>query len=448
MIDAASPVDGMGVLIVAENISKRLSGETILPYQYLDGLYRSGVRVRAICHARVRDELRSDLPAHLFDRIDFIEDTALQNLLTRIGGHFPYRIDDLIFNQIIHILTQLRMRGTVQQIIEANAIDVIFEPAPIAPKALSFMHGYGVPVVIGPMSGGMELPPAFRKLDGPIVYWAIQAGRGLAELMHQVVRGKLHAQALIVGNNRTRRALPRGVRGEIFEVMESGVDVNYLTAKDYNSARTDGLVAFIFCSRFVDWKGIKYLVKAFAPLAREGGVRLHLVGDGELFGDIAKLIDAEGISDHVVLHGRVPSEHYMELLRRTDVYVTPSLRECGGMAMMEAMAVGLPVISLRWGGGAQYANDNCAFFIEPGSEFAVIHGLTAAMRQLARSPDQRRRMGLAARQRIIDAELSWDAKVGKIADILGKVVRDYREQHPVRTPGTADSLSQQLTVQP
>jgi glycosyltransferase involved in cell wall biosynthesis len=266
--------------------------------------------------------------------------------------------------------------------------------------------------------------------------------------MHQVVRGKLHAQALIVGNNRTRRALPRGVRGEIFEVMESGVDVNYLTAKDYNSARTDGLVAFIFCSRFVDWKGIKYLVKAFAPLAREGGVRLHLVGDGELFGDIAKLIDAEGISDHVVLHGRVPSEHYMELLRRTDVYVTPSLRECGGMAMMEAMAVGLPVISLRWGGGAQYANDNCAFFIEPGSEFAVIHGLTAAMRQLARSPDQRRRMGLAARQRIIDAELSWDAKVGKIADILGKVVRDYREQHPVRTPGTADSLSQQLTVQP
>jgi glycosyltransferase involved in cell wall biosynthesis len=427
VVDLPRPI---GVLIVAENISRHLSGETILPWYYLDGLHRAGLRVRAICHARVREDLRADLPADMFDRIDFIEDSRAQALLSRIGRLFPYRIDDLIFNQAIHILTQLRMRGAVRRIIAAHGIDVVFEPAPIAPRALSAMHGLGVPVVIGPMSGGMELPPAFRKLDGAIVHRAIQAGRAVADLLHHVMRGKLDARVLIVGNKRTRRALPKGTKGEIVEVMESGVDIDAIAPKDYKAPRPDEVVSFIFCGRFVDWKGIRYLVEAFAPLARDGGVRLDLVGDGELFDAISRQVEAEGIAGSVVLHGRVPAAAYFDLLRRADVYVTPSLRECGGMAMMEAMAVGLPIVSLRWGGGAQYASDACALFVEPRSEAAVVEGLTAAMRELARSPEQRQRLGRAARQRIFDAELGWDDKVRRIAGILEDVAQERRKDQP------------------
>lgn len=413
----------LSVLVAAENISLRLSGETILPYHYLARFQQQGMEVHGICHARVRDELRIDLPPALFDRLAFVEDHWLQRLVYAIGRRMPYRIEDLVFNQAIHVMTQLRMRRAVRQMVADKAIDVIFEPAPIAPKALSFLYGFGVPVVIGPMSGGMDLPPAFRDMDPAWVRWTIRASRRAADALHRFVPGKLQAAALIVGNAQTSAALPRGTRGQVVTVMESGVAFEEWVPKPdlvlpAVATVPPGVVSFIFCSRFVDWKGIRYLVKAFAPLAREGGVRLDLVGDGDLFNDIAALVRAERVEDSVVLHGRQPFDRYIEMLREADVYVTPSLRECGGMAMLEAMAIGLPIIGVRWGGAAQYAGDSCALLVEPSSEAALVEGLTRAMRTLARSPEMRQRLGKAARKRIIDADLGWESKSRQIAAVL------------------------------
>ncbi|QXQ08105.1 glycosyltransferase family 4 protein [Sphingosinicellaceae bacterium] len=427
-------------LIVAENISRRMSGETVLPYHYLAGLRQLGTHARAICHARCRDDLRADLPPELFALIDFVEDSPLQYAIYRIGQWFPYRVEDLVFNQLIHVITQFRMRGAVRRIIAEHGIEVVLEPAPIAPKALSFMYGLGVPVVIGPMSGGMELPPAFRRMDGRMVRWAITGARHGAGLLHRLIPGKLRAAALIVGNSRTRRAVPRGTTGEIREVMESGVEFERWAPKQHHPLPSGTPVSFVFCSRFVDWKGIKYLVEAFRPLAREGGARLELVGDGELYDDIAAQVAAAEMQDAVVLHGRLKFDDYIALLESADVYVTPSLRECGGMAMMEAMAIGLPVVSLRWGGGAQYASDACALFVDPVSEAAVVTGLTEAMRTLARSHDLRRTMGAAARQRIIDADLGWAAKVRDVAAIMAEMV------DAARTPAVAEPVPQVAAI--
>jgi glycosyltransferase involved in cell wall biosynthesis len=420
------PSAALRVLLVAENISLRLSGETLLPYYYLEGFRRSGINVRAICHARVRDDLCEDLDPAAFARISFVEDSRAQRWLYRIGKRLPYRIDDLVFNQLIHILTQIRMRAAVKRLVRNHEIDVVFEPAPIAPKALNFLSGLPVPLVIGPMSGAMDLPPAFRDMEGPLVRAAIGLSRAAAALLHHVVRGKINAAALIVGNEQTRRALPRGVKGKIHHVAESGVDLERWEPRVYTEEAPDRPVRFIFCSRFVDWKGIRYLVEAFLPLAREGGVQLDLVGDGELFETIAQQVAAAGVGDAVRLHGRLALPDYIRLLRDTDVYVTPSLRECGGIAMLEAMAIGLPVIGINWGGAAQYTSAACAILVDPVSKPALVTGLTGAMRRLAASYSLRRSMGEAARRHIVEADLGWQSKADRVADILRQVVQHRR----------------------
>jgi len=120
--------------------------------------------------------------------------------------------------------------------------------------------------------------------------------------------------------------------------------------------------------------------------------------------------------------------------------VTPSLRECGGMAMLEAMSIGLPVVAVRWGGGAQYASEKCALLVEPGSEAALVDGLAAAMRELAASPEKRRELGEAGRQRIIDADLGWASKVGKIAVILTDVVAGARGARSTGAPSNVAGI--------
>lgn len=421
------------VLLVAENISLRQSGETSVPYYYLERFVKSGVDVQAVCHARVRDELREDLPPELFERVHFIEDTRLQKLLFAASKYFHYRIEDLVFNQAIHILTQIGMISVVRRLIRQHGIDVLFEPVPIAPKALSFMFGLPVPVVIGPMCGGLELPPAFRHLDGRLVDWTIRATRGIASLLHRAVPGKLQAAALLVGNQRTARALPPGATGRIHEVVESGVDIERWEAKDHAAPHEPGAeTRFLFCGRLVDWKGAQYLVKAFAPIARAGLGRLDLIGDGELFDEVRAIVEAEGIGDRVVLHGRLPLEAYIDLLRRADVYTMPSVRECGGLALLEAMAIGLPIVATNWMGPAEYLKEGCAILVDPTSEDAMVEGFTEAMQRLAASPDLRRSLGEAARERVLGGYFGWNRKAARVAEILTQVVEEHRIAAPAR----------------
>lgn len=418
-----SPQRGFSVLVVAENISLKQSGETSIPWYYLERFVGLGLDVRAICHARVRDDLRQDLAPELFERVSFVEDSWLQKLVFALGQRFHYRIEDLVFGQLIHLLTQARMRKLVRQLVRVHCIDIVFEPVPIAPKAVSFMYGLGVPVVIGPMCGGLELPPAFRAMDGRVVTWSIRTSRTLAKLVHRVVPGKREAAALIVGNQRTARALPGGTKGRIYEVVESGVDLERWTPKAYPVEAGSGQpVRFVFCGRLVDWKGAQYLVKAFAPLARRGGVVLDLIGDGELFEDIRQQVAAAGLEGSVTLHGRIPLTRCIELMTAGDVYVMPSLRECGGLALLEAMAIGLPVVATNWMGPAEYLDASCAILVDPDSELAFVDGFTAAMELLAASPELRRGLGEGARRRVFSGYYGWPNKVRRVVQILAEVL--------------------------
>ena len=413
----------MSVLLVADNMSMRQSGETSIPCYYLDLFLRQGLSVIAVCHARNREGLRRDLPAEDFRRIHFVEDSWLQKLLWKFGGLLHYRLKDLIVTQFIHALTQLRMRGLIERLIVRHGVQIVFQPTPISPKALSYMFGFKVPVVIGPMCGGLELPPAFKHLDGKLVGWSITLTRELADRMHLFLPGKLHAAALIVGNGRTARALPRGVRGKVYEVVESGADLDRWPPKTYPSTHADGIIRFVFCGRLVDWKGAQYLIKAFAPLARRGGVRLDLIGDGELFESITAQINDEGIGEHVSMHGRIPLERCIDIMRDSDVYVMPSLRECGGLALLEAMAIGLPIVATNWMGPAEYLDATSAILVDPDSQQGMIDGFTHAMDRLARCPELRRSLGEGARRRVFSGYFGWDVKVKRVIEILEEVLR-------------------------
>lgn len=408
------------ILVIAENISLRRSGETSLSYHYLLEFRRNQVSAYAICHSRVRAELKEDLSPELFEAITFVPDNMVHRAVYALGNLFHYRIADLVFGQLIHIVTQISMRSIAKQLVRDNGIDIVFQPSPISPKAVSFMYAMGAPVVIGPMCGGLELPPAFRSMDGRWVTLSITVIRHLAGLLHQVIPGKRNAAALIVGNQRTADVLPKGVRGKVYQLVESGVDLATCVAKVYAPPTSDP-VRFVFCGRLVDWKGARYAVKAFAPLAKHGGAVMDLVGDGELFDEIAELVAREGLTETVTLHGRVPVQRCTEILQRADVYLMPSLRECGGLSLLEAMGIGLPIVATNWLAPAEYLDRHSAILVDPDSESALVAGFTTAMEKLRDSPDLRRSMGNAARKRVLQGHYDWRQKTDRVLEILNEV---------------------------
>ena len=193
-------------------------------------------------------------------------------------------------------------------------------------------------------------------------------------------------------------------------VIHMGVALPALTARP---ARRD--VPVILCpARLVPIKGHGYLLDAAARLVARGvQFELCLAGDGTEAAAVALRIDELGLRDRVRLLGTVPHAQLLELYRdgQVDCVVLPSLYEGISVALMEAMAYGVPVAATRVGGVPELLEGGAGLLVPPEDPTA----LADALERLLVSPSARQALGEAGRRRVEEA---FDVEV--IADRLAR----------------------------
>ena len=136
------------------------------------------------------------------------------------------------------------------------------------------------------------------------------------------------------------------------------------------------------------------LVEAFALIAPDApDARLAIVGEGSARGLLSARIAELGLDGRVELLGLrrdVPA-----LLGASDIYVHAAADEAFGLAVVEAMATGLPAIAVAGRGPAEIVEDGSTGHVVPGRDAAA---MAAAMRALVATPDLRCAMGVRARE--------------------------------------------------
>jgi glycosyltransferase involved in cell wall biosynthesis len=413
------PGGGLRILIVADNASARFGGEAFLPLHYFTRLRARGVPVWLVTHARVRDELLHALP-EAAGHMHFVKDSALDVALFRVSGRLPRQVALATTGAVVQTETQLRQRHLVRALVRQLGIDVVHQPIPVSPRTPSAMWNVGAPVVIGPMNGGMTFPPAFRDREPWSDRLALTVGRGAASLANRLLPGKRGASLLLVANARTRLALPAALAGvPVEELVENGVDLKRFRASD--SARGGPVdpsrLRAAFVGRLVDWKAVDILIDAI-DRCRAGAARavdLEVFGDGPMRTGLEAQVARLGLGDRVRFHGFVPQDEMPRHLQRAEVLVLPSLYECGGAVVLEAMALGLPVVATRWGGPADYLDDETGILIEPTSRESMVADIAGALRRLAAEPELGLALGRAAR---LKAEsYDWELKVDRMLAI-------------------------------
>jgi glycosyltransferase involved in cell wall biosynthesis len=410
------------VLIVAEHASMRIGGEASLPVYYFKLLRARGIETWMIVHERFRAELAETFPEDI-DRIHFVADTRYHRALWTIGTWMPQKVDEQTLETMRHLRTQLAEKRIARRLIKEHGIDLVHEVAPISPKQLSAMYGLGVPVVMGPMCGGMKYPPAFEYLQGRGARAVERWGRVVAQVLNRLVPGKIRADALVVANAETRRALAKGVTGMIYEVVESGVDLDIWRSPEPSERPNDGRIRFVFLGRLMHLKGPDLLLEAFKGVTeRTTNTILELVGDGPLRPQLQQRARDLGIADRVTFTGWLSRPESAARLRAADVMVLPSLRECGGTAILEAMAMGVPVIATHWGGPGNYVSNETGIRVPPDSREGFVRGLTDAMVRLAESPELRHQMSAAAKERVRMEHFEWESKVDRMLEIYRETV--------------------------
>ncbi len=185
---------------------------------------------------------------------------------------------------------------------------------------------------------------------------------------------------------------------------------NGAPAAKISSRPIEALPTIAFLGALGSRKGVDVLVDALGRLATKGlAFRAVLAGDGDDKADYIKQIAEFGLSESVTFPGWLDAAAVDRLLGEADLLVLPSRAENQPIAILEAMARGLPVVSTRVGAiPEQVTHGESGLIVPPGDPVALADALEA----LIVSRETRTRMGAAGLRRF-NADFSIEASAAR-----------------------------------
>ena len=391
----------MKIILVSTNASQDMGGEAIKAYQYFDFLLKSGHDAVLLTHSRCRSDLADAFPK---ERLMFVEEEFWQTFFWQ--------------SRLLRFLVPVYFHLAAATLIRRHAPrgSVVHYLCPVSPVQPRFPPG-GYDVVMGPFTGAIYYPPGFRRRMGLFARMKQVLHSGSQHLFGYVFGDKKRARCVLVsGYERTRQSLlDAGCRPEqLLDVVDSGVSER-IAAMERAGHRGENL-DFVCSGRLVDHKGVDLAIRAVAQTQLP--VRLTICGDGPERARLERLSEELDVSDRVRFLGWLDHGELLERLRSHRGYLFPSLAEANGIVMQEAMMMGIPVITLRWGGPAHLGDASSAIYVEPDSETAVVAGLAQAMDRLA--ADGAFADDLSARAReIAEARYGWPEVGASWAAVYG-----------------------------
>ncbi len=381
------------IFLISERFGSSAGGEAIKSQQYADFLRESGHELVVFTHARARGH-GLFLPEA---QLRTVPDTGLQRFMWRVA---PLR-------GCLSIYFHLKVRPMIAAEAATGATPILHYISPVSPVALRFpLRGYKA--VLGPLTGNIYYPPAFRSR----MSWKDRFRERL-HAVSQVVLGwtfreKLRFDTVLVsGYERTRASLRLAGCPEqrMVDVVDSGVSAAIFQNPRLQHAGVNP--RFVCSGRLVDHKGTDLAIRAVAKAGPT--ICLDIFGDGEKRPELTALVVRLGLQDRVIFKGWVAShDDLLAAYAAYRGYLFASLAEANGIVMQEAMAIGLPVIALRWGGPAMLGDAGSAILVETTSDETVVAGLAKALDRLAQDAALADIISAKARARA-EAKFTWES---------------------------------------
>jgi glycosyltransferase involved in cell wall biosynthesis len=199
---------------------------------------------------------------------------------------------------------------------------------------------------------------------------------------------------------------------ELDAYTQPAVDKTHMK-KSFNIRAEELVIGFI--GRLEPIKGLDYFIDAAGIVAEKfNNLKFILVGEGSLRPHLTKKIEDKGFASRCIFTGW--REDILEINSILDILVLPSLNEAVGIALIEAQAMGVPVIATHVGGIPEVVNDkSTGLLVSPADS----RGLAQAMEYLIENTQKRSEMSAAAK--------AWVRGKFKAEDMADKISRLYKE---------------------
>jgi len=287
-----------------------------------------------------------------------------------------------------------------------------------------------VPYLRGPAGGAHRVPKAFRKqFPAGSHFWEYVRIALQWVFRHDpfFMLGHSRAKVLLMANSEALDALPARWRKRAQLLSVNGVSVQSPN-RTAISESSNGHFRLLTAGRFVPLKGFDLAVRAFSVMVqslkqqgRRNQAQLNIVGEGPERSRLQGLITQLHLEDQVHLVSWMTRDELLREMAKCDVFLFPSLRDGGGLVVVEAMSAGKPVVCLDLGGPGLHVTEACGVKVAAYSPEQAIKDLAGALERLYADPKLRQQMGQAARRRAEEL-YDWDRVADRVMEAYDKAL--------------------------
>ena len=267
-----------------------------------------------------------------------------------------------------------------------------------------------VPYVRGPGGGAHRTPKGFEEeyqWSGRV--WEKVRAIGQWIFRHDPVFriGQNRASAILVCHEESATVLPKGAadKSQFFPV--NGISSADLHVRPDEKSSV-GKFRVLSAGSLIRVKGFGLAIKGFGKFAESNhDVEFNIFGGGPERAKLASMVNDLGLQSTVHILPPIPREDLLREMANHDVFLFPSLRDGGGGVVIEAMAMGSPVICLDTGGPGIHVTEDCGVKIGVSSPIQAVDEIAAALERLHQDEGLRRKLGRAAKDRA-EQIYHWD----------------------------------------
>ncbi len=306
--------------------------------------------------------------------------------------------------RLYYVLWQWCAARHIRKCFPEMPFEVVQHVTYVSVRYPSFMGSMGIPFYFGPVSGGEEVPPKLRKDFSVQERWRER----LRDVSNRLIpfdpllrRTFRQAEKIIVTRD-TVSLVPRSWRYKCEVRLAIGLTADYLDQATAAAPHSGPGVRMLYVGRLLESKGVDIALRAVWQLKqRQIDVRFIVVGDGPARRRLAKLAERLGLSQVVEWVGCVPRDAVEDRYRDADLFLFPSLCDSGAMAVLEAMAHGLPIVCMKLGGPGEMVNERCGRVLETlgKNRDQLTTSCAEAVREIMTTPGLRNDLAAGAKAR-------------------------------------------------
>ncbi|HXT10459.1 MAG TPA: glycosyltransferase family 4 protein [Candidatus Angelobacter sp.] len=251
--------------------------------------------------------------------------------------------------------------------------DLVHHVMPVAPRYPNALGCMARKFILGPVGGGLRAPDSFRsEVEGHEEwFYKLRAlDRARFDFDPFLRRTYNAADLILLVGSYMYDLLPERYHHKCQVLLEVGVEANEYKATRPLSASNSEPLKLLYAGRIVPYKGLIYALRALERLPAEakGKIEFTIIGDrGESGYEQAckDFVKTHRLEKIVTFLPFKPKHEVLEYYNQSDLFVFPSLAEAGGTVVLEALAMGRPVLAVRRGGPAESVLPEAGFLIDP-----------------------------------------------------------------------------------